>query len=254
MELRTAKRGPNAGGLVWGCSDYPRCKGIHAYPSANGVAGGTLPSVAATTPIAPPGPAPTCPECESEMVMKVAHKGRNAGRGFWACPRYPECHGTRDVGAGSEKSEAIVARSVECVRAGADAVLVMCFNLTLVTYLRDRIRFRERRVGIDTGRITVLHWHGWAKESLLHIPELQWRIHFRLEAPVYQDAIGAMTRPLVDERGPEVENLIARVEAQITEPAVPEHGLAHMFSVADRIAVSGHASASTSGSVSLGAQ
>ncbi len=83
--------------------------------------------------------------------------------------------------AGSGKSEAIVARSVECVRAGADAVLVMCFNLTLVTYLRDRIRFHEREVGIDTGRITVLHWHGWAKESLLRIPDgdQMWRDAWR---------------------------------------------------------------------------
>ncbi len=83
--------------------------------------------------------------------------------------------------AGSGKSEAIVARSVECVRAGADAVLVLCFNLTLVTYLRDRIRFHERTAGIDTGRITILHWHGWAKESLLRIPggDQMWRDAWR---------------------------------------------------------------------------
>jgi predicted RNA-binding Zn-ribbon protein involved in translation (DUF1610 family) len=28
MVLRTAKRGPNQGGQFWGCSEYPRCRGI----------------------------------------------------------------------------------------------------------------------------------------------------------------------------------------------------------------------------------
>jgi len=28
MVLRTARRGPNAGGKFWGCSAYPACKGI----------------------------------------------------------------------------------------------------------------------------------------------------------------------------------------------------------------------------------
>jgi ATP-dependent DNA helicase RecQ len=40
------------------------------------------------------------------MVMKVARKGRNAGRGFWACTRYPECRGTRDAGGDPEEASA----------------------------------------------------------------------------------------------------------------------------------------------------
>ncbi|SVD29108.1 uncharacterized protein METZ01_LOCUS381962, partial [marine metagenome] len=28
MELRTAKRGWNAGGQFWGCPEFPDCKGI----------------------------------------------------------------------------------------------------------------------------------------------------------------------------------------------------------------------------------
>lgn len=31
MTLRTARRGPNAGGQFWGCTDYPRCKGTRQY-------------------------------------------------------------------------------------------------------------------------------------------------------------------------------------------------------------------------------
>ncbi len=32
-----------------------------------------------------------CPRCESEMVLRVARKGSNAGSEFWGCSRYPRC-------------------------------------------------------------------------------------------------------------------------------------------------------------------
>ncbi|BBB33204.1 conserved hypothetical protein [Thermotomaculum hydrothermale] len=32
-----------------------------------------------------------CPKCNSKMVIKVAKKGKNAGKKFWACSRFPEC-------------------------------------------------------------------------------------------------------------------------------------------------------------------
>lgn len=106
MELRTAKRGRNAGGLFWGCTDYPRCRGTLDYEGPNG---GTT-TVAATAPIEvaqPAGPASDCPECgESEMVLKVARSGRNAGRPFWSCPRYPDCRGTRDAHSGHDEAAA----------------------------------------------------------------------------------------------------------------------------------------------------
>lgn len=34
MTLRTARRGRNAGGLFWGCDDYPRCKGTRDHEGA----------------------------------------------------------------------------------------------------------------------------------------------------------------------------------------------------------------------------
>lgn len=32
-----------------------------------------------------------CPRCESEMVLRTARKGANAGSEFWGCSRYPRC-------------------------------------------------------------------------------------------------------------------------------------------------------------------
>jgi restriction system protein len=41
--------------------------------------------------------APACPRCGSEMVMREARKGANAGQRFWGCPKYPGCGGTRAI-------------------------------------------------------------------------------------------------------------------------------------------------------------
>jgi DNA-binding helix-hairpin-helix protein with protein kinase domain len=39
---------------------------------------------------------PSCPRCGSPMVRRTARQGRQAGRGFWGCSRYPSCTGTRN--------------------------------------------------------------------------------------------------------------------------------------------------------------
>jgi restriction system protein len=36
-----------------------------------------------------------CPICGSEMIMRTARKGRNAGSQFWGCSQFPGCRGTR---------------------------------------------------------------------------------------------------------------------------------------------------------------
>lgn len=32
-----------------------------------------------------------CPKCGSEMVLRTAKKGQNAGKQFWGCSRFPQC-------------------------------------------------------------------------------------------------------------------------------------------------------------------
>ncbi len=41
--------------------------------------------------------APSCPQCNSPMVLRTARKGAQAGNSFWGCPKYPACRGTRAV-------------------------------------------------------------------------------------------------------------------------------------------------------------
>lgn len=49
----------------------------------------------ASQPIVPKkeSPAPRCPICGLEMVLRTAKKGSNQGGQFWGCPDYPSCRG-----------------------------------------------------------------------------------------------------------------------------------------------------------------
>ncbi len=40
---------------------------------------------------------PICPVCSSEMKLREAKRGANAGKSFWGCSDYPRCKGTRAV-------------------------------------------------------------------------------------------------------------------------------------------------------------
>ena len=40
---------------------------------------------------------PSCPNCGSSMVKRLAQRGRNAGNYFWGCSRYPRCKGTKSI-------------------------------------------------------------------------------------------------------------------------------------------------------------
>jgi len=39
----------------------------------------------------------SCPKCGSEMKLRTAKKGPNAGSQFWGCSSFPKCHAIADV-------------------------------------------------------------------------------------------------------------------------------------------------------------
>lgn len=49
---------------------------------------GSLPAATAQ-----PNDSPHCPKCGSEMVLRTAKSGANAGNQFWGCSKYPGCRG-----------------------------------------------------------------------------------------------------------------------------------------------------------------
>lgn len=64
---------------------------------------------------------PICPKCESEMILKTAKRGHNAGGQFYSCSQFPKCRGTQPyggdsvgdpVGDGPTKADAIRTRVI----------------------------------------------------------------------------------------------------------------------------------------------
>ena len=85
MVKRTAKKGNNIGTEFWGCSDFPKCRGI--IKIAKDTASTEKPTVVAD------GNTPLCPKCDSEMVKRLTKKGAKAGTEFWGCSQFPKCRG-----------------------------------------------------------------------------------------------------------------------------------------------------------------
>lgn len=47
-------------------------------------------------------PCPSCPDCGARMILRKPYRpamGRKQFDPFWGCNRFPDCHGTRQVGA-----------------------------------------------------------------------------------------------------------------------------------------------------------
>ena len=82
MVQREAKKGKNAGNKFWGCTQYPKCRGVLAIEEV-------VEKVADTE--------PTCPKCDGEMVKRVSKKGKNAGKEFWGCKSFPKCRGVVSI-------------------------------------------------------------------------------------------------------------------------------------------------------------
>ena len=72
MVMRTARTGPYPGSQFWGCSDWSvtGCNGIINIPKSRDTNS---------------EPTPTCPVCQSSMVLRTARNGPYAGSRFWGC-------------------------------------------------------------------------------------------------------------------------------------------------------------------------
>jgi ssDNA-binding Zn-finger/Zn-ribbon topoisomerase 1 len=86
MVQREAKKGKNAGNKFWGCTQYPKCRGVlDTEEVVEEVAEEAVDTE------------PTCPKCDGDMVKRVSKKGKNAGNEFWGCQNFPKCRGVVSI-------------------------------------------------------------------------------------------------------------------------------------------------------------
>jgi len=72
-----------------------RSQTASAQPPVRRAASASPPSA----PIVAPSLVPTCPLCQSDMVLRQARSGTNAGQSFWGCSQFAKtrCRGSRPV-------------------------------------------------------------------------------------------------------------------------------------------------------------
>lgn len=88
MVKRSAKKGNSIGNEFWGCSDFPKCKGVIKIEK---IVAKEKPVVVAA------GKTPSCPICQTEMIKRINKKGANAGVEFWGCKKFPKCRGVVNI-------------------------------------------------------------------------------------------------------------------------------------------------------------
>ena len=90
MVLREAKKGKNAGNKFWGCTQFPKCRGVVDLEEE-------LESLDDVTEIEP-----SCPKCNGEMIKRVSKQGKTTGNEFWGCKSFPQCRGVVSIEVDSE--------------------------------------------------------------------------------------------------------------------------------------------------------
>ena len=87
MVKREAKKGKNAGKAFYGCSKFPKCRGVLE-----------LDDITKERPKEDlKDQSPSCPKCKGSMVRRVSKKGKNAGQEFWGCEDFPNCRGVVSI-------------------------------------------------------------------------------------------------------------------------------------------------------------
>ncbi|MES9927664.1 MAG: DNA topoisomerase 3 [Candidatus Thiodiazotropha sp. 6PDIVS] len=84
------RRRKSSNGFFWGCSAYPDCK--TTLPDNKGKPTQRKPSKKALPQASKAKAGDTCPECKKgKLVLRSIKNGKNEGKAFTGCTRYPKC-------------------------------------------------------------------------------------------------------------------------------------------------------------------
>jgi len=92
MVKREAKKGKSAGKVFFGCSQFPKCRGVVELDNKSITKEASIKVDSTLEEIGP-----LCPKCNNSMVKRVSKNGKNAGREFWGCESFPKCRGVVSI-------------------------------------------------------------------------------------------------------------------------------------------------------------
>jgi len=94
MVKREAKKGKSVGKIFFGCSQFPKCRGVIELDEKSSVE-----AIADEANNALSNAVPVCPKCHGSMVKRVSKNAKNAGKEFWGCENFPKCRGVVSIGS-----------------------------------------------------------------------------------------------------------------------------------------------------------
>lgn len=77
------------------------------FPSGTGHYDSALVEQTPKEPSDQAGPAPVCPRCGADMVLRTARRGANLGNQFWGCSTFPKCRSTIALESSEERADSI---------------------------------------------------------------------------------------------------------------------------------------------------
>jgi hypothetical protein len=120
-------------------------------------------------------------------------------------------------GAGAGKTIALAARAAELAKNPEKRILVICFNRSLVTYLRDTIAEYARRSGGERKAITIYHWHQWWSDAFAMLTDAE-REQCRVPPECYGDVARQVLAAGAAKRLPQFDAVLID-EAQDLSPS-----------------------------------
>ena len=92
MVKREAKKGKSAGKVFFGCSQFPKCRGVVELEDKSSVESVDV-EIEKTLDVVEP----LCPKCNGSMIKRISKNGKNAGSEFWGCKSFPKCRGVVSI-------------------------------------------------------------------------------------------------------------------------------------------------------------
>lgn len=160
-----------------------------------------------------------CPKCGSDMIIKTARKGRNAGKQFLSCSRYPDCNGTLNIDGNQGKN-----KSQSSFNNSSNSSSKEYLDIDLPVFLKAREKFSNYQVRfLETIALPKDFLENIFLEKIKRndVKSLnQWRIDFPLnpsgslndkQKQIFLVAHKILTRGRVTQTSPCVEKTMQRI-------------------------------------------
>ena len=127
------------------------------FPSGTGHYDSALVEPTPKEPSNSAGPAPGCPRCGADMVLRTARRGANQGNQFWGCSTFPKCRNTialedaEETAGDADDPSGAVSGSSDAPEAAEPSAGAEPPTMDALPSSKERRRLRDKLAGAAIG-------------------------------------------------------------------------------------------------------